>query len=508
VQYNVEYIRTVPAQVNFTVDLNTTPAQQSQVVTVTSDFGAESAQAVVDWSASKQATWFTVTPTSGDTGTQNQFTVELVQSEIEQLDNGEYNDTVILSSSDPAVQDVHVPVQLIMNMPRVTTVTPYVGYTNQSNNVILRGTGFTGIAAANISFGAANATSVEEIDDNAVRVVYPALAAGQYIVSVVDAYATSHPSAATLLVKDPPNLPDLNMARSGAVERVVFDEEREAIYIANRTGNVIERYRYDGMQWLVDSVDVGSLPLDMALTKDGQQLLVLLTSSILHIDPASLMVTNTTSRPLGVTNSFDRIASLNDGTALIAFSSSSNWLYLYNISQRTFQTTGSPLFYLYGTELAASDDGGRAFVSTFNSGVINYLARFDSHDDSSMLGPQTGTVSRAETDRTGSMYISHRSSFLVYDGDLNYLGRLQADRPSGAIVSPDGSTAYSYNDLIAGTTIFSHDLTVAPNTSGEYPPTTVTTISPAVGLQADMVMSADGSLLIIASDRLAVINLP
>lgn len=508
VTYTVKYIRTVPSQLSFLVNL-ATGVTQSQQVTVTHDFGAESSQSSVDWSATSTANWLSMTPSIGDTATNNQFTVALIPAQLQTMNDGVYTTQVTLTSSDPNVADVTIPVQLNLNMPRVTSVTPYLGYTGVSDNVVLRGTGFTGITASNITFGASAAVSVESLDDTAVRVVYPSLTAGDYSISVADAFGTANTSSAQLKIQDAPVLPDVDLSRSGTVERVVYDEQRQTIYVADSTNDAIERYYYNGTNWKTDSLAMAGIPFDMALTKDGQQLLVLLTANIVHINPDTFSITTTIPRPISITNSLDRIATLNDDNALIALNDSFKWPYLYDVNTHSFSAITAPGFNGFGTDLASSADGQHVYVSTFNSGVVNYLSSYDASTESITVGPSIGTVTSTKTTRKGDKVIINRGgSFKVYDAGMNYLGQLPlADLLFGAVLSPDGAYAYGYIDSGTSPTLKTYDLSKT-NSSGEFTSTSTLTLTNSLGTQPDMTISADGKILILAGDRFVVKNLP
>jgi len=498
VQYTVDYIRTTPEQLSFLVNTNSVPAEFSQNVIVNADFGAESAQSIVDWNAVTTAVWLSIVPASGDTGALNQFTAALQQNIIQTLANGIYNSTITLSSNDVAIADVIIPVTLIVNLPRITHLAPSVGYANQTNTIVLRGTGLTGITAVDILIGTQNPTLVEAIDDKSVRVTYPALAIGDYNPSVTDRFTNLYASTAVLSILAKPTLPNVELARTGTVQRVIYDEKRQAIYVLDRLDNEIERYRYVINQWVMDSLALGIFPFDFTLAKDNSEIVVLSTN-LIHVDPVTFTVSDTVTTPIQF--GFQQITAMNDGQALLIQQSANP--YLYDIKAKSFTQLDSS-FRTNSPSTIASTDGNRLFIATRDTGSI---FRFDANTDLFTRSPQTtGDAYRIKTDRTGSKLVMSRSSLQVYDGNLNFLGTLPGFY-NGALLSPDGLTAYAY-DTGATSQLHVIDLT-NKNASNVFTLTSTSPLSAPLGLNdVDITSTSDGAVLIFAGKKLVVRNLP
>jgi hypothetical protein len=135
-----------------------------------------------------------------------------------------------------------------------------------------------------------------------------------------------------LVVRDPPNYADEELALPGAVRALEYDAERDVFYavFSTNTGNVAQRLvRQQNGSWQFDSINVPN-PRALTLTADGTQLLVTSANCGVHeLDVATLQVIESAFKGNCVSEDFGIIHGLANGRVLIGDSDqwSSTWTY-------------------------------------------------------------------------------------------------------------------------------------------------------------------------------------
>ncbi|HKQ25665.1 MAG TPA: IPT/TIG domain-containing protein [Burkholderiales bacterium] len=429
-----------------------------------------------------------------------------------------------------------VPVSLTVSDPRVNFVSPYVGTASIPGGVIIRGFGFSSVQTGiEVLFGSTAASSVSYVSDTEVRATYPALAAGDYPISIKNS-STTLPSRATakLVIVDPPGYAYAPLVRNSTfvtpsgVSNLIYDAERKAVYLLDGDRKRIDRFRFiNGTGWTVDmpvSLSGLGIPANttMALSPDGTEILSTFGKSMLRIDPSNLALLETVDATsfLGgsVFASLNQLDFANDGNAIgtSVDNTASGGLYRYDMLTKQFAVLSSQTD-MANRLVVASGDRGTIFLPTFES-LIQALAKpVFKLTASSLTLTQTTTLTTgsflASADRTGSKVIllnaggGPTQAAMVFDSSLNPLGTLPDNPPDlhGFVISPDGTKAYAY--YTGANVIRKFDLTTM---GGITEIGTGTPIADSPGsFYSAMTISPDGGTLFLASnERLIVMPAP
>ena len=369
------------------------------------------------------------------------------------------------------------------------TVMPRVVAAGRTGAVILRGQGFT--PATSVTFGSQSATSLTVVNDSEIHASYPSLPAGTYPISLNAGALSYH---ASLVSVAPPAFPAASLtypAAPLAVQGLVFDAERSALFVAvhGASGDSVLRYAFSGGAWQSPSTaTVGTLG-GISLSHDGSELLVAAASGLTELSPQDLSVTLTTPLPQEVDrNQPYGIALANDGNAVITrdLGGFSRPL-LYSESAKTLivegaQTSGS---LAYNAFAGASGDGSSVLIAQAGGlssvqPLLKYNAALGTLTPTSLnyqttanvYAPQTIAAFAPAMDTNGSHIILIGSAQLatafatqVYGSNLQLLGTLPATTIAAA-VSPDGTRAYALDD---SGNLSAFDLTASPAGQGAYP---------------------------------------
>jgi hypothetical protein len=443
---------------------------------------------------------------------------------------GVYKATITLSSG--LGQPTVVPVSLAVNALGVNFVAPYIGTTSVAGDVIIRGYGFLGLTGVQVQFGATAATTINRVSDTEIRASYPALTAGAYPITVKDG-TTTLPSRAQLLVVDAPayGVAVITRPQTGFMASLIYDAERKSIYLIDLDHDVLERYKFDGANWVGSTAPGGGgTNRRMALSPDGTELVRVNFNSISRINPATLGTLSADvdavpffhsfTGPFGLVPEFSMIAFGNDGGAIGATQSSTVGLVsLYRYDMLTQDFTALSTEFNFGSVMTfAPADGSRVILPSFTS--------FLPGDPLTTFNPSDGTLATtsvvtlqlglASLSRTGSRIALTNKAFTqqqlttVYDGSsFAALGTLP-DSPlgpstlAGVVISPDGSTAYAYFSGSPGT-VRKFDLN-SPSNGGftEIGSGTAAPDFPGTNL-IEMTISPDGGTLFLAGSQKVIV---
>lgn len=510
-----------PNTTQFNIGNTPAPADLKKQLIISSNYVNNTPN--LNWSASVDAVWLAVAPRSGDTTTANVLTLDLVQAELDKLLNGTYTAMVTLASASPFVSSISIPVTLVVNRTQLNYVSPYVGYTNRSEEVILRGVGFSRITINGIRFGNVNASSFNVVSDTEIRATYPVLAENAYPVQIVSANGT-FASMATLLVKPESNYSTSNVPSNyGLITRMFYDPERQSVLMLSgytAFQNVIIRYHWNGSAWVNTSVTLPPPIIgvsDMALSPDGKYILAVSSSNIvddhanrrklIHLDASTLDVLEITAELIN-TGAFRSIAFANDGTALIASGDYTDpttfRFYRYQVNYKTFSALTNELPNRNGVKLAASGDGSRIVIGTSAGGIAppsgsDFIAFYSASDDTIMSASHTGATYNISLTRTGTMSILGSG---VFDSTYNLIGLMPGYAPGfscfyqSSVISLDGSRAYSY---CGDRSVHTLDL-LNKDTNGAFVDLGTTRGLADAGSSSTMIVSQDGKTIFVMGD--------
>lgn len=410
------------------------------------------------------------------------------------------------------------PVSLRVNTPGVNHIAPYIATENTANDAIIRGHGFASLSNPTVRFESTPALSANVISDSEIHVRYPALAAGRYTVVVEDA-STTLASSAELVSVTPPSFAYTSFSRTGNVAEVIYDAERSALYVSDATGNKLERYQFNGTNWLSTTLNYSSgtsLYDDIAMSTDGKKIVKTNFADLTVFDLDSFSVDATVS--MFSVSSFPAprfVDFINDGRVLISSSGDYN-LYAYDLSTQSFEILSDDFSYA-NRFLSASADGSRVFMPSLSISILNNdpVSYFDASSDALVTVSQTTShLQQISVDTKASRIIltdALNDQATVYDSAYNILGVLPPvdgldiffTKVSHA-VSPDGARAYVY----IGDTGMLHtlDLTTSDGSNGFAEVGMPLSIADGVSTFTRMRITPDGSTLFIVSETNVVVQ--
>jgi len=503
----IPVLTSIPGTVDFQTSAGVTPAAKTLDLSLSTGSAAWTSQ--IAYTGGTPG-WLGVAP--GSSGTLPQTITVSVSS----LPAAGLHSATITFTAGAATKVV--PVSLTVNDPRVNFVSPYVAATGVGGNVIIRGFGFAS-AGLQVDFGGTAAASASFVSDTEIHASYPALAAGSYPVNV----ANGGPALATRaqLVVNAPSLPAASLVRTNnpsGVGNLIYDAERQAVYLMDGDNNRIERYRVSGGMWLADSLVTGASGINprIALSPDGTELLKTSGGTMSRINPVTFSaMSGIDAMPfLGVGGNLNLIAFGNDGGAIgSSFApapASGITLYRYDMLTQRFASVSTQTD-MTNRLIVASADGDTLVLPTFEP-LIPALAKpvftYDSSGGSlTQTAVTTTSTGHASLSRDGSRIIlttaesSATQVTTVYNGSLAALGNLPADL-RGFVISPDGATAYAY--FSGSGTIRKFDLT-SPSGGGFTEVGVGTPVDSPGTFFSSMTISPDGGTLFIAGNQRMIV---
>jgi hypothetical protein len=419
------------------------------------------------------------------------------------LPAGTYAASVTFTSG---IVSTAVPVTLSVNASGVNFVAPYVATTNVVGSVIIRGHGFTGATA--VRFGADPATSVSVISDTEIHADHAAIpTAGAYAVEV-DAGGVTLPTRANLVAVAAPNYAAAIVARpttSTIPSHLIYDAERASVYLLDRDEDRIDRYHFDGLGWMQDSLPfVSTTPgnWSMALAPDGTVLLKTATGGINRVNPATLVVTGftPTTGALGGDN-LGPIAFANDGHAIGTIFASPTNVYKYHMLTQALTPLSTDA--KSGQRDAVAPDNGSKVILSFTPtdlGGVPILAYNASSGALAPVAASTTESNRVTLSRTGAKAVvitnAIPSTARVYDASFAVLGDLPTSIGRVAF-APDERFVYCFDVGTRQVRKFDLDTSNGMGGFSEVGIGTGTPGTPGLGTP-QMVVSPDGSTLFLA----------
>jgi hypothetical protein len=522
VTYTVAGVSASVAGLTYTIGNSSVAADYSQTFKV-------SGYPTQTWkSAVTNAPWLSLEPSTGSTDATVPVQATLDQTQVGALANGIYTGSITLSA--PNGIGVTLPVSLTLANTKVDFVAPYVGTSNISDTVIIRGEGFRLVPPTAVNFGSTAAASFTVVSDTEIDATYPTLVAGTYPVQIVASDATLGTSRARLVIVDPPNYRSARLSYavslSSVVTELAYDAERQALLVqfydmSLSPSNELLRFAYGNGVWAAPIATNVLDASDFALSIDGTQLLSSGYDSgagsngeaaVMPLNPATLLpIAAEVGSPAAVGFGVQSLAVANNGHAIIETSDvfvvgGKDPILEYAELPGTIsvlpQTTT-----VGNAVVGASSDGATVLVVSNSPDVAGgpAVAKYDtSAGQLTQLGSfvQSGSIS---IDRHGTRVLLNAAA--VYDQNLTFLGSLPGTTV-GSVLSPDAHRAYAY-DSSGSVRVF--DLTAAPN-AGLYPeimPPKSLPGPPAVSTWARLIVSPDsGSLFVALGSGIYIVPLP
>jgi len=515
-----------PASPSFTLDTMSLASALSQ------NAGVGSTGVPLIWTVASSPPWVTVLPTSGSSGTT--VTLSLDPNQLDTLDAGTRSATITFAYTPPNQASTSAPLSVSLNLqvPKVTSVSPYVATSGTSLEVILRGSGFNNPGGASVNFGSGGSATGTVVSATELRVTHPVLAAGTYRVSVPNQLGIPAivRSTADLVVVDAPAYAPATITYPAIppgstqrfVQKVVYDPERKALIVAITyansgfvTSREIQRYAFEGSAWSTTPtvVPVAALFGGMAATLDGKRLLVTSGDAIKEFDMATLAAGASTSVALPPVLSpfLDKLAVANDGNAMVTtgiFGSGFTQTFKYSVADRTFTMND----FLFQADAGGSADGSLLVMP--QNGLSPAPTVFRYNASTSTLSPTNLSVNASfpTLDRSATRILL--GGFSIYNANFQLLGNIGGSSPESQTLSPDGLRAYAADRLspdrtsLVPTVLRTYGLIVTP-VAGQFPELGTGTTLPSDTGRAVMTVSPDGGTVFIAgSDRIVVVPAP
>jgi len=515
-----------PSSASFTITTASLPAALSQTVNV------GSTSAPLSWTATSSQSWVSIAPASGTSGAP--VTLSLDPTQLDILDAGSRSATITFAYTPPGGTPTTAPLSVSLNLqiPKVTSVNPYVATSGTTLGVILRGNGFSNPGVTAVDFAGTPGTNVTPVSDTELRVTHPSLAANSYRVSIPNQLGNPGivRSTANLVVVDAPAyaaatiaypaLPAGSDAR--VAKKVIYDAERKALIVmvqyttnggSTATGREIQRYAFDGSSWSATPtvVPIAFFVGDMAATLDGKTLLVTNLDTMQEYDMATLAPGASTSTvfqlPPVLSPFLDQLAVANDGNAMVTTGISGSGFtqtFRYSVADRTFTSSDS----LFLAHVGGSADGSLLVLPQNSSSAV-----FKYNASTSTFSPTTlfQVASFASLDRSASRILL--SGFSVYDSGFQLLGNVGGSSPESQALSPDGTRAYAADRISGGifvpTRLRTFDLTATP-VAGQFPElgSSPTALLSDTGRAVTTVSPDGGTVFIAGTDSIVVVPAP
>lgn len=487
--------------VTFAIDASSTSADTvMQRIVTTGDTGA-----TVNWTASSPVSWLTVTA-SGVSG--SDAVVRLVPEQLASAPNGASSTAVTFTYTATGFGAFTrtLAVTLNLNLPTVNYVAPYVAYVNQSQEVIITGSGFSQPGLGPVMFGALAAQASTVRSDTEIRALPPAnVVADRYEVSIGNNLSVDR-SRAQLVVRSQAAYAYSSLATNIGPQNLhlIHDAERDAVFSAsayfaggNVPPSVIRRFQYNAGSdaWSMESRPFNVL-YDIAMSPDGRELLVLTETHLHRLDPVSLFIQGSAELPERLSGSASQLAVANDGQVLVLGLNRR-----YSLLNNAF--TALPMFGMAGIDISA--DGSRAVMgAATNSGDVP-LSYYDAGTGAVLSTNAFQYYASGSLSRSGSKLVA--GSF-VRDSGFSVFGELRNNglALAGDVIDPSGSTVYSYAgisepwQLNAAIRVFD-----ARASAAVLPELSSITLADSPG-RARLLVSQDGRTLFVVGDERFVVQ--
>lgn len=374
---------------------------------------------------------------------------------------GSYSASVNISSSQYSVS---VPITYNVTAippgdPEVHFVYPHIIAPGSAQPVVIRGSGFARFDSGNlpaVTIGGEAASNVSVVNDSEIRATTPAFSAGNYAVAVQGGGIT-FTSTASIVVMADQTYATTSYMTTGEKSRLIFDKQRQAVYVVNTTSGNLERYQYQsGTTWNVDTVSLSGLT-DAALSPDGNTLVLIDGSSFYEVDPsaATMTVGSGVAATLEFSDTLDRVISANNGTMYAITDNQWSAIYMYDIvgdsvSVHTYfnSSFNEVTTSVYRPWLFADSDLGQIYFGEHGS-TGSRLYQLDASDNAYA---DTG-LPVVSFDGYYDMAFNADSSLILINGKDIYnanlttlLGSLPQVHTSSTVTA-DGSTAYVHLDF-------------------------------------------------------------
>ncbi len=408
------------------------------------------------WVASTNQDWLVLSTAAGSGAGTLAYTVDT--SKLADLPNwGSAVANVSISANGASVMTT---LTLDKRLPEITMVSPNAIAAGQTGTVRVLGRGLSRLSGVGaIQVGSVTGLTGTVVSDSEATLNLPALAQGRYAISVSNALGmestTASLAAATALAPATVNRRDEKAS-------TVFDASRNAAYMTASYYGYLSRVRFDGTQWLQDSIElppengVRGIPSLMQMAPDGRTLYVATRRNLVAVDPDTLAIQasyplptawqgvyGSTVRNLAITHDlrlwFTPTATQSNTTA------ETNLLAYFDLRTKRFETAyaspdfvfpAAPPYMLLraGLVIGASGDGTRLIGIHKEPGMANFI-----YDAASSSFTPIPALSTART----LTAVSEDGSTVVLDSDSIFTVQTSGLQPHGVIPPTPGQATFA-----------------------------------------------------------------
>lgn len=426
--------------------------------------------------------------------------------------------TVTNSSVSVDIPVTYTVTEIPPGVAEVHYIAPYIIAPSSTSEAIIRGSGFSRFddsSLPTITIGSQAVSNVSIVNDTTITLTTPSLTVGSHAVEM-SGDGVTFSSSAQLQVLDGQTYSTTSFVLAGVKSRLIYDRERNSIYVVNTGIDVLERYRYQSnTTWDYDSLSLSGLS-DAALSPDGETLVLVDGASFHEVDlsASTFAVNKSVGVSLDLYESLDRVAPTNSGVMMGGGDDQWTPVFTYNLRSGEAEkliylnSSGIEVEYLhYEPWLFGVHNGSRVYLGETGSSASR-LYVLDSSDNSvSETGLSTSFGGYTDVAQSADGSITLVNAKDIYDGDVTtLLGSLPQAHTAG-VVSPDGNTVYVFTDF-TGT---QSNLLKAYDISNPAAPVQIGSdviLAPGPGMRAKMKISSDANTLFIAGlDNLNIIDL-
>lgn len=423
-------LQATPQPIEFVFDTNTPSTELTKTFSMSDLLNSTVPEVAMPWAFKKaSASWLKVDKTQGSTATVETLKVT-VDNTINAVPTGIIWETLTFSYTTPdnVSHDVEILVKVTSSLPSIQVVAPHIIQPDKAGTLIIRGYGFNQLTeSSQIKIGD-NSYPIKSLQsDTQLTVDHPGFAAGRYPISLAINSVLPLQNG-TLHVQAAEAMNEQSITAPGIRAVMTYDAERKRIYAYNKSSSELEVFSYQQGTWSrTHSRSFGDAK-DLALTKDGKQLLAVVDAELWTIDitqdtlPAKTLL----SQPMSGCNLyFKNLATLNDNKVAISsdYTNCSGFttVNIYDLNQKGLMKNYSA----YNSVVAASVDGSRLFIAQNGVSPAQEMLLIDTLSYQTIPTSAFGNIAAAELNKDGSKTFAGTDQ--VFDAQLQLHGNLGND---------------------------------------------------------------------------------
>jgi hypothetical protein len=462
-----------PSATTFRVSSDTTAAQLQRTKAIQATGGTP-----LQWTASTTADWLTLTRTQGTTGVDDlAFTLD--SADVDSWNNFSDHTAQIRIAGAPHITPVIFNLTVEKRMAEVTGLGPYLLITDQPNELIVRGRGFSNLSSPStrLTIAGTAGTSAQLVNDTELVVTVPSIDVGSRVVSVTNALGFTMPTKSVRAIESVDfayaSVPTTEVARP-----LLYDTERQVLYGLDFWNENTYVFQFDGTSGTWNPTTVPMTRGAIGLRPEGGTVLRFVQPNsgprrLEELDPITLALRTSTDLPVQFAQGLPTDSGLLTGNDSRAWLTEFLWLRNYNLDTGVVETVEhGNVSNFDSTRFIMSRNGEHMVAAPFADLVPNRMFHYMNSADTVWheSGFNVYFDKELKINDDGSRVLV--DSNIVLNEELQQLGVMNLPGGAGfkaaALPSPIGRRAYvlTVNDTGAGSpTVYVYD------TSSETPGT-------------------------------------